>query len=64
MHKYDGAKAPQSAAQRKAAQRDKLKAKGLKMVVFPETWAAEEKAQEIKIRCAKIIKEILGGKDE
>ena len=55
MNKEKGAKAPQSAAQRKAAQRARLKAKGLVPVRFPELWVTPEQAREIEFRTADFL---------
>ena len=50
-----GVKAPLSAAQRKAAQRERLKAKGLVKVKFPEMWVTPEQAKEIEFKVRQII---------
>lgn len=50
-----GAKAPQTAAQRKKKQRDGLRAKGFVMVRFPELWVAPAVAAKIQTACAVII---------
>ena len=55
MSNDKGAKAPQSAAQRKAKQRAGLKAKGLVMVIFPETWVTPEQAKQIEYKTAQVI---------
>ncbi len=60
VHNNKGAKAPQSAAQRKAKQRAGLEAKGLVMVIFPETWVKLDKALEIRSETEKLIDRILG----
>jgi hypothetical protein len=57
--KEKGAKAPQSAAQRKAAQRARLKAQGLVSVKFPELWVTPEQAREIEFRTADFIEDFL-----
>lgn len=56
-------KAPQSAAQRKAKQREGLKARGLVMVIFPETWVTTEQAAKIEFKAAQIIAQVLGDKN-
>jgi len=48
-------KSPQSAAQRKAAQRARLKAQGFVMVKFPETWVTPEQAKKIEYKTAQVI---------
>ena len=44
-----------TAAQRKAAQRARLKAQGLVKVRFPETWVTPEQAKEIELKTAQAI---------
>lgn len=63
MTKEKGAKAPQSAAQRKAKQRAGLKAQGLVMVIFPETWVTTEQAAKIEFKAAQVIAQVLGDKN-
>lgn len=60
MSNDNGAKAPQSVAQRKAKQRAGLEAKGLVMVIFPETWVKPDQALEIRAETEKLINRILG----
>jgi len=60
LTKDKGAKAPQSSAQRKAAQRARLEAKGLVMVIFPETWVNLNQALEIRAETEKLIDRIIG----
>lgn len=63
MSKDKGAKAPQSAAQRKKKQRDGLRAKGLVMVRFPETWVTQDQAKQIEFKTAQVIAQVLGYKN-
>lgn len=44
-----------TAAQRKAAQRARLKAQGLVKVRFPETWVTPAQAKEIEQKAAQAI---------
>lgn len=62
MSNEKGVKAPQSAAQRKAAQRARLKAHGLVKVRFPETWVMPTQAKQIEFKTAQIIAQVLGNK--
>lgn len=50
-------------AQRKAAQRARLRAKGLVSVKFPELWATEEQAKQIEFKTAQVIAQVLGDKN-
>ena len=59
MPNEKGAKAPQSAAQRKAAQRARLKGKGLARVKFPEIWVTLEQAKQIEVKTANVIAQVL-----
>lgn len=58
-----GAKAPQTSAQRKKKQRDGLRAKGLVMARFPETWVEPEQAKQIEFKTAQVIAQVLGDKN-
>jgi hypothetical protein len=55
MNNEKGAKLPQSAAQRKAAQRARSKAAGLVLVRFPELWTHPERAAEIEARLLALL---------
>ena len=59
MSNDKGAKAPLTPAKRKAKQRAELKAKGLKMVIFPEIWATAEQCENIKFRYAQVIANVI-----
>ena len=52
-----------SAAQRKAAQRARLKAAGFVKVKFPEIWVTPEQAKEIEFKTAQVIAQVLGDKN-
>ena len=63
MAQKEGNKA-QTPAQRKAAQRARLKEKGLARVKFPEIWVTPEQAKEIELKTAQAIcAAIKGAKD-
>lgn len=55
MRNENGAKAPLSAAQRKAAQRAKKEAMGLVRVKIPEVWHEPEKAKKLELDIAKLV---------
>jgi hypothetical protein len=54
-----GAKAPKSNAERKAAQRARLKEEGLARVKFPEIWVTPEQAKRIEVKTANVIAQVL-----
>lgn len=58
MTQKEGNKA-QTPAQRKAAQRARLKAQGLVSVKFPELWVTPEHARQIEFRTADFIEDFL-----
>lgn len=51
-------------AQRKAAQRARLKAQGLVKVRFPETWVTPEQAKEIEQKAAQAICAAIKGEND
>ena len=53
-----------TAAQRKAAQRARLKAQGLVKVRFPETWVTPEQAKEIELKTAQVICAAIKGEND
>lgn len=58
MSNENGAKAPQTEAQRKAAQRARSKAAGLVKVRFPELWVSPERAAHIEASLAELLHSI------